>query len=69
MTAKKTYERPIIKKLESNMPNKFGMRTIYEPVSDIEGHAVKELIQNYGSPLFDFGEENQKKLPQGQTSL
>lgn len=61
MTVKKTYERPIIKKLESNMPNKFGMRTIYEPVSDIEGHAVKELIQNYGSPLFVISEKKIRK--------
>ena len=61
MTTKKTYERPIIKKLESNMPNKFGMRTIYEPMSHVEGKAVKDLIQQYGSPLFVISEKKIRK--------
>ena len=61
MTTKKTYERPIIKKLESNMPNKFGMRTIYEPMSHVEGNAVKDLIQQYGSPLFVISEKKIRK--------
>jgi hypothetical protein len=40
MTTKKIYERPVIKKLENNMPNKFGMRTIFDPVTHIEGNGV-----------------------------
>jgi diaminopimelate decarboxylase len=55
--SKKRYERPLIKKLESNMPNKFGMRTEYEPVLNIEGIAVKDLIAKYGSPLFVISEK------------
>ncbi|MFZ4464675.1 MAG: alanine racemase, partial [Bacteroidales bacterium] len=59
--SKKRYERPLIKKLESNMPNKFGMRTEYEPVLNIEGIAVKELIAKYGSPLFVISEKKIRK--------
>jgi diaminopimelate decarboxylase len=61
MSPKKTYERPIIKKLESNMPNKFGMRTIYEPVTHVEGHAVKDLIRDHGSPVFVISEKKIRK--------
>lgn len=59
--SKKRYERPLIKKLESNMPNKFGMRTEYEPVLNIEGNAVKDLIAKYGSPLFVISEKKIRK--------
>lgn len=51
------YERPIIKKLESQMPNKFGLRTEYFPMTHIEGVAVKKLIKDYGSPLFVISEK------------
>jgi diaminopimelate decarboxylase len=61
MITKKRYERPVIKKLESNMPNKFGMRTEYEPVMHIEGAAVKDLIAKYGSPLFVISERKIRK--------
>jgi diaminopimelate decarboxylase len=57
MITKKRYERPVIKKLESNMPNKFGMRTEYEPVLHIEDIAIKDLITKYGSPLFVISEK------------
>lgn len=50
------YERPIIRKLESGMPNKFGSRTESLPKTHIDGVAVKELIDNHGSPLFVLSE-------------
>jgi len=50
------YERPLIKRLDGNMPNKFGMRTEYAPKTHIEGVAVSELISQYGSPLFVISE-------------
>jgi diaminopimelate decarboxylase len=50
------YERPVIKKLETNAPNKFGMRTAYTPMSHIDGVAVKDLIKENGSPLFVISE-------------
>ena len=50
------YERPVIRKLESAIPNKFGSRREFLPVTHIDGVAVKELIENYGSPLFVLSE-------------
>jgi diaminopimelate decarboxylase len=52
------YERPVIKKLETGMPNKFGTRTEYQPMTHIEGVAVKDLIKEYGSPLFVISERS-----------
>ncbi len=54
---KQRYERPLIKKLESNMPNKFGTRTEYLPITHIENVAVKDLIKEHGSPLFVISEK------------
>lgn len=50
------YERPLIKRLDGNMPNKFGMRSDYTPKTHVEGVAVKDLIKKYGSPLFVISE-------------
>lgn len=51
------YERPVIKKLESSMPNKFGLRTEYSPLTHIDGVAVSGLIREHGSPLFVISEK------------
>ena len=61
MITKKRYERPVIKKLESNMPNKFGTRTEYEPVLHLDDVPVKDLISKYGSPLFVVSERKIRK--------
>lgn len=58
---KKRYERALIKKLESTMPNKFGLRTEYTPITHIDGVAVKELIKEYGSPLYVISENTIRK--------
>jgi len=50
------YERPVIKKLEAGMPNKFGLRSEYTPMTHIEGVSVKELVEGWGSPLFVLSE-------------
>ena len=55
------YERPVIKKLETNMPNKFGLRTEYVAKTHIDGVAVKDLIKDYGSPVFVISEETIRK--------
>jgi diaminopimelate decarboxylase len=55
--SKLRYERPVIKKLETGMPNKFGTRTEYEPMTHIDGIAVKDLIKKFGSPLFVISEK------------
>ncbi len=54
---KQRYERPVLKKLESSMPNKFGTRTEYVPMTQIDGVGVAELISEYGSPLFVISEK------------
>jgi len=54
--SKLRYERPVIKKLETGMPNKFGSRMDHEPVTNIDGVAVSRLIKEYGSPLFVLSE-------------
>jgi diaminopimelate decarboxylase len=51
------YERPVIKKLESGMPNKFGTRTEYKPMTSIDGVPVETLISQHGSPLFVISEQ------------
>lgn len=53
---KKLYERPLIKQLNTGLMNKFGLRTEYMPVMDIDGVPVKDLLKNYGSPLFVLSE-------------
>ena len=58
---KQRYERPVLKKLETNMPNKFGLRTEYVPKTHIDGVAVKDLIKEYGSPLFVISESTIRK--------
>ncbi len=54
--AKIKFERPVIKKLNVGMPNKFGLRTEYEPITHIDGVAVKDLIKEYGSPVYVVSE-------------
>lgn len=53
---KQTYERPIIKPLNSGLMNKFGTRTEYTPLTHIDGVKVTDLIEEYGSPLFVMSE-------------
>jgi diaminopimelate decarboxylase len=53
---KKKYERPVLKKIDTGMPNKFGMRAEYMPKTHIDGIAVSDLARDYGSPLFVISE-------------
>lgn len=50
------YERPVIVKLNSGMMNKFGTRTEYLPVTHIDGAQVKDIIKEFGSPVFVLSE-------------
>jgi diaminopimelate decarboxylase len=43
--SKLRYERPVIQKLEAGMPNKFGSKTEYYPMTHIYGASVKELTK------------------------
>ncbi len=54
---KQKYERPIIKKMNTGLMDKFGMHHDTKPVATIDGVAVKRLIDIYGSPLFVLSEK------------
>ncbi len=53
---KMLYESPSIQKMNGGMMNKFGTRTEYEPVKQIDGVAVQTMMAQYGSPLFVLSE-------------
>jgi len=50
------YERPVIKKLNTGIMNKYGTKTEYSVFSHIDGALVTDLIKEYGSPLFVISE-------------
>jgi len=54
--SKKRYERPVIKTLNKGVTNKFGAQQGFIPHTHIDGVAVKDLIAEYGSPLFVVSE-------------
>ena len=54
--SKLRYERPVIQKLEAGMPNKFGTKTEYYPMTHIDGALIKDLTGEFGSPLFVISE-------------
>ncbi|MBC6491339.1 hypothetical protein ACFSQD_13735 [Flavihumibacter stibioxidans] len=50
------YESPSIQKMNAGLMNKFGSRTEYEPVRQIDGVSVHSMMAQYGSPLFVLSE-------------
>ena len=58
---KKTYESPVIQKMNGGLMNKFGTRTEYEPVKQIDGVSVQSLMAEYGSPLFVLSERTLRR--------
>lgn len=51
------YEPPIINKINAGMPDKFGMNVTTQPISYIDAVSVKDLLKDYGSPLFVLSEK------------
>lgn len=47
----------MLQRLNTGIMNKFGTRTEYQPVTQIDNLSVKELIKKYGSPLFVISEK------------
>ncbi|WP_316755765.1 hypothetical protein [Pedobacter aquatilis] len=58
---KQKYERPTIRKMNTGFMNKFGTRTDFDPVSEIDGISVKGLVKQYGSPVFVLSEKRIRK--------
>ena len=54
---KERYERPLIKRMESDMPNKYGSKPENSPKTNIDGNKVTDLIAEHGSPLFVLSEK------------
>lgn len=55
------FERPLIQKLNAGLPSKFGIQHHPEPITHIEGVSVKDLLAEYGSPLFVYSEHTVRK--------
>lgn len=59
----KKYEKPVILKVQTGMMNKFGSSPYYTRKirTDIDGVAISELVEKFGSPLFVFSETSLRK--------
>jgi diaminopimelate decarboxylase len=66
---KQRYERPIIQKMSTGLMNKFGTRTENIPVTHIESIPVKNLINEFGSPLFVLSEKQIRRNYQNATRI
>jgi len=64
MSLKLRYERPTILKMNAGLMNKYGTRTEYEPVKQIDGVSVKSLTERFGSPLFVISERTIRRTYQ-----
>jgi diaminopimelate decarboxylase len=63
------YERPVIKKMNTGLMNKFGTRTENEPVIQIDNIPVKRLLEQYGSPLFVISEKQIRRTFQNASRI
>jgi len=54
---KSKFERPVISRINAGIPDKFGMQTRVPPITHIDGLAVKDLIKEFGSPLYVLSEK------------
>jgi diaminopimelate decarboxylase len=54
--SKLAYERPVINKINAGVPDKYGMKTQVGSMSFIDEIAVKDLLKQYGSPLYVVSE-------------
>lgn len=55
---KQRYERPVINRILSGLPDKFGARFSMEAKTEIEGHPVSGLLNQYQSPLYVISESS-----------
>lgn len=58
------YERPIITRLTAGPLNKFGPRASHHPVTHLDGVSVRELREQFGSPLFVLSERQLRRTYQ-----
>jgi diaminopimelate decarboxylase len=55
--SKPIYERPALVRHQMGAMNKFSRTQASRPLTAIDGVPVKELVEQYGSPLFVFSEK------------
>lgn len=55
------YERPLIKKMNAGLMNKFGTQSEFTPVTHIDEVSVKSMIEKYGSPVFVLSEQKMRQ--------
>jgi diaminopimelate decarboxylase len=57
LVAKPVYERPIIRRHQMGLMNKFGRAaTGMRPQTHVDGVAIEDLVAKYGSPLFVYSQ-------------
>ena len=61
---KQRYERPMMRRMNAGLMNKFGTRTEYAPFTHIDTVPVKRIIEQYGSPCFVISERTIRKTYQ-----
>jgi len=61
---KKIFERPIIKKLNAGLPDKFGLKNRLDAITHIDDIGVNELINKFGSPLYVLSEKTIRRTYQ-----
>lgn len=58
---KKAWQSPVIQQMNGGLMNKFGTRTDYTPMKQIDGVSVSSLLRDYGSPLFVLSERTLRR--------
>lgn len=58
------FERPVISKINAGVPDKFGMRTHIAPVTQIDDIPVKDILSQYGSPVYVISERTIRSVYQ-----
>jgi diaminopimelate decarboxylase len=59
--SKKRFERPIIKKVNAGVPDKFGLSNKLESITQIDGIDLSEITEKYGSPCFVVSEQTLRR--------
>lgn len=58
---KKRYEKPVIKRYQTGIADKFAPVAAVKTMAAIEGRQVADLLREYGSPLFVYSERRVRR--------
>lgn len=65
---KPKFERPVINKINAGVPDKFGMKTNVQPITEIDSNLIKDLLGEFGSPLYVLSENTLRSTYQDALS-